>query len=84
MLKGKSSMLFRSHYPHPGSVEVPEARLLPDGRVRKIRSTSGLAGLCVIRAGSPTVLLTRTRTGGSAVVKLSSSRVNSPRWGVGD
>ena len=35
-------------------------------------------------ASSPTVLLTRARTGGIAVVILTSSRVNSPPWGVGD
>ena len=33
---------------------------------------------------TPTVLLTGTRTSGIAVVKLATSRVDSPAWAVGD
>ena len=33
---------------------------------------------------SPTVLLTRARSGGIAVVELAGPRVDSPPWGVSD
>ena len=81
MHTGKGSMLSRSQCLRLGGVEVPEAVLLLDGRVPKNRSTSGLEGLCVIPASSSTVLLTQTTTSGIAVVKLTSSRVDSPPWG---
>ena len=84
MLTGRGSMLSRSQCLRPGSVELPGAPLLPDGRVRKIRLTSGLEGLCVMAASSSTLLPTRTGTGGIAVVKPTSSYVDSPGWGVGD
>ena len=69
MLKGKGSMMFRSQCLRLGGVEVAEARLLRGGRVPKIRSTSGLEGLCVMAPSSPTVLLNRTRTCGIAFGK---------------
>ena len=84
MPTGKGSMLSRTQRLHLGGVEVPQARLLPDRRAPKICSTSGLEGLCVMPASSPTVLLTRTWASGIAVVKLTSSRVNSPPWDVSD
>ena len=84
LLTSKGSMLSRSQCLRLGGVEVPKARLLPDGRVPRTRSTSGLEGLCLMEASSLTVLLTRTRTGSIAVVKLTSSRVDSPPSGVGD
>ena len=84
MLKGKGSMLFCLQGLRAGGVDIAEARLLPDGRSPKIRSTSGLKGLCVMPTSSPTALLTRTRCGGIAVVKLASSRVDSPPWSVSD
>ena len=68
MPTGKSSKLPRTQCLRLGGIEIPKARLLPDGRVPQIRSKSGLEGLCVMSASSPTVLLTRTRTGGIAVV----------------
>ena len=84
MPMGKGSMLSRSRCLRPGGVEVSETRLLPDGRIPKIPWTSGLKGLRVRPTKSPTVLLTRTRTGGITVVKLASSRIDTPPLGVGD
>ena len=84
MLTGKGSMLSSCQCLQLGGLEVPEALLLPDGRVPQIPSTTGLEVLCIKAASSPTVLLTPMRTGGIAVVKLTSSRVDSPPWGVTD
>ena len=42
MVRAKGSMLSCSQRLRPGGVEVPWARLLPDGRIPKIFRTSGL------------------------------------------
>ena len=84
MLTGKSSRLSRSQCLRLGRKEIPKARLLPDGRVPKIPLTGGLEGLRVMSTSSPLITLSRTRTSGIAVVELTSLRVNSPLWGVGD
>ena len=84
MLTGKSWKLSRSQCLRLGGVEIPKARLLPDGRVPQIRPTSGLEALRVMSTSSPSILLPPTRTGGIAVVKLTSWCVYSPPLGVGD
>ena len=84
MFMVKGLMLSRSQSVCPGSVEVPKARLLPDGRISEISPTGGLKGLCVMSTSSPTVLLTRIRTGGIADVPLASPFVQSPPWGVSE
>ena len=82
MFTGKGSMLSRSQRPYSGSVEVPEARLPPGGRIPKIWLTSGLKGLCLMSTSSLSILLARTRTGGIAVVKVASLRGDLPPCGV--
>ena len=79
MFTGKGSMLSRSQCLRSGSVEVPEARLLPDGRTPKIRSTSGLERLCVLstHGGAVSSLLYATPP------PPSRSGPKAPWWGGG-
>ena len=84
MHTGKSSRLSQSQCLTLGGIENPKPRLLPDGRVPPICWTSALEGLRVMVTSISSILLTLTRPGGNAVVKMTSSRVGSPPWGVGD
>ena len=82
MFTGSGSMLPHTERLRSGSVEVPQARLLPYGMVPRVLLTSGLERLCIVSTSLPSILLAGTRTGGIAVVKLASPRANSPPWGV--
>ena len=84
MLTRKSWKLSRSQCLRLSVIEISKARLLPDGSVPQILSTSGLEGLRVMSTSSPSIVLTRTTTGGMAVKKLTSSRSRSPPWGLRD
>ena len=83
MLTGKSSRLSWSQCMQLGGKEILKVRLLPDGRVPQICFTSGLEGLCLVAASGPTARLTCTRSSSIAVVKLTSSCVDSPPQAVG-
>ena len=78
MLTGKTSKLSRSQCLRSDRKEVPKVQRLPDGRVRQIHSIGGLQGHRVIPTGGPSVCLLRARTSGTAVVELTSPRVDSP------
>ena len=83
MLTGKGSKLSQSQCLRLGCKDIPKVRLPPDGRVPQIRSMGGLEGLRVMSTSGPLIFLSRTSSSGIAVVKLTSSRVNSPPRGVG-
>ena len=84
MLAGKSLKLSRSQCLRLGREEIPKIRRLPDGRVPQINWTGGVEGQPVISTGGPSVCLLRNGTSGTAVVELTSSRVDSLPRRVGN
>ena len=84
MLTGKSLKMSRSQCLRLGSEEIPKVRRLPDGTVPQIHSIGGLEGQRVISTGGPSVCLLRTGTSDTAVLELTSPRVDSPPRRVGN
>ena len=84
MLAGKSWNVSRSQCLRLGRKESQKVRQLRDGRVPKIHSIGGLEGQRVISTVGPSVCLFQTGTSGTAVVELTSWRVDSPPRFVGN
>ena len=84
MLTGKSSKLSPSQCLRLGREEIPKVRRQPDGWVPQINWVGGVEGQPVVSTGGPSVCLLRTGTSGTAVVELTSSRVDSQPRRVGN
>ena len=84
MFTGKRSKLYRSQCLCLGRREIPEIRRPQNVLVPEIRPIGDFEGESVMSTGGPSIGLLRTSTSGHAVVELTSSRIDSPPWCVGN
>ena len=84
MFTGKRSKLSRSQCLCLGRIKISKVRRFPNVLVPQIHSFGGFEGERVMSTGGPLIGLLRTSTSGHAVEELTSSRIDSPPWCVGN
>ena len=81
---GKRSKLSRSQCLCLGRIEIPKVRRFPSILSPQIGPIGDFEGVPVMLTSSPSIGFPRTSTSGHAVVELTSSRIDSPPWRVGN
>ena len=84
MFTGKRSKLSRSQCLCLGLIEIPKVRRFPSVLATQIGLIGDFEGEPVMSTSRPSIGFLRTSTSGQAVVQLTSSRIDSPTWRVGN